>query len=88
MYSKYGVEHALCNNDILSKSKQTKLKKYGNENFNNLNKNPSECYYKTLNCSPSSNPEDIKKEYYRLAKKYHPDNINSNSKENQNVILF
>lgn len=38
MYSKYGVDHALCNNDILSKSKQTKLKKYGNENFNNLDK--------------------------------------------------
>ena len=53
----------------------------------NFNKSPSECYYKTLNCSPSSNPDDIKKEYYRLAKKYHPDNINTNSKENQNVNI-
>jgi hypothetical protein len=38
MIEKYGVEHALKHDDILSKSKQTKLKKYGNENFNNLDK--------------------------------------------------
>jgi hypothetical protein len=38
MTLKYGVEHALCSTDILSKSRQTKLKKYGNENFNNLDK--------------------------------------------------
>lgn len=38
MISKYGVEHALCSDDILSKSKQTKLKKYGNESYNNLDK--------------------------------------------------
>lgn len=50
-----------------------------------FNKNPAECYYKTLNSSPSSNIEDIKKEYYKLAKKYHPDNYHSNSKENQSV---
>jgi hypothetical protein len=54
----------------------------------NFNKSPVECYYKTLNCSPNSNPEDIKKEYYKLAKKYHPDNINLNSKENQNVFII
>jgi DnaJ-class molecular chaperone len=60
------------------------LYKFQNKAFS-FNKSPHECYYKTLNCSPNSNYEDIKKEYYKLAKKYHPDNINSNSKENQNV---
>jgi len=54
----------------------------------NFNKNPTECYYKTLNSSPSSHIEDIKKEYYKLAKKFHPDNVNSDSKENQSVISF
>lgn len=50
-----------------------------------FNKNPVECYYKTLNSSPSSSVEEVKKEYYKLAKKFHPDNNNSNSKENQSV---
>ena len=50
-----------------------------------FNKNPAECYYKTLNNSPSSSIDEIKKEYYKLAKKFHPDNNKSNSKENQAV---
>ncbi len=50
-----------------------------------FNKNPIECYYKTLNSSPSAVIDDIKQEYYKLAKKYHPDNNNSNSNENQAV---
>ena len=57
--------------------------------FSNIfNKSPSECYYKTLKSSPSSNIEDIKKEYYKLANKFHPDNKNSESKENQSVKLL
>jgi len=52
---------------------------------NSFNNNPAECYYKTLNNSPSSSIDEIKKEYYKLAKKFHPDNNNSNSKENQAV---
>lgn len=51
----------------------------------NFNKRPDECYYKTLNSSPTSTVEEIKKEYYKLAKKFHPDNNNANSKENQSV---
>jgi curved DNA-binding protein CbpA len=49
--------------------------------------NPSKdtCYYKTLNVPSTATLEDIKKEYYKLAKKYHPDNINEKSKENQTV---
>ena len=34
---------------------------------------PSICYYKLLNVSTTSNPKEIKKSYYALAKKYHPD---------------
>jgi curved DNA-binding protein CbpA len=49
--------------------------------------NPSKdtCYYKILNVPSSATLEEIKKEYYRLAKKYHPDNVNENSKDNQSV---
>lgn len=38
MLTKYGVEHALCNNKLLDKSKQNKLKKYGDEFYNNISK--------------------------------------------------
>ena len=70
-------------------SKNYQLTNYKRFYFSlNFNNNPNECYYKTLNCSPSSNYEDIKKEYYKLAKKYHPDNQNSQSKDNQNVYLI
>jgi hypothetical protein len=44
------------------------------------------CYYKLLNLTPNSNFEEIKKEYYKLAKKYHPDN-KENSSANQTVII-
>ena len=30
-------------------------------------------YYKTLGVSKNSSDSEIKKEYYRLAKEYHPD---------------
>lgn len=45
---------------------------------------PSVCFYKSLNVSPNATLEEIKKEYYILAKKYHPDN-NENSNLNQTV---
>jgi DnaJ-class molecular chaperone len=48
-------------------------------------KKPLTCYYKTLNVSPMSNIEEIKKEYYKLAKKYHPDTENSSN--NQTVYF-
>lgn len=46
---------------------------------------PDTCYYKILNVPTTATQEEIKKEYYKLAKKYHPDNKNENSKENQTV---
>ncbi len=61
------------------------FQKFNSFKFSNFNKNPSECYYKVLNSSPSSDIDSIKKEYYKLAKKYHPDNKNSDSKDNQTV---
>jgi DnaJ-class molecular chaperone len=56
-------------------------------NFSNINFKPgvSTCYYKILNVNSSATPEEIKKEYYKLAKRYHPDNTNSKSKDNQAV---
>ncbi len=52
-----------------------------------LKAKPPVCYYKLLNLSPEASIGDIKKEFYTLAKKYHPDN-NENSSANQIVILF
>ena len=31
------------------------------------------CPYKTLGVAPGANAEEIKKAYYEMAKKYHPD---------------
>jgi hypothetical protein len=45
------------------------------------------CYYKLLNLNSNCSIEEIKKEYYKLAKKYHPDN-NENSQKNQAVNKF
>jgi preprotein translocase subunit Sec63 len=50
-----------------------------------FNIKPDTCYYKILNIPTTATAEDIKREYYKLAKKYHPDNINENSKQNQTV---
>jgi hypothetical protein len=48
-------------------------------------KMPSDmCYYKLLNITPNASFDEIKKEYYKLAKKYHPDN-KDNSSANQIV---
>lgn len=44
------------------------------------------CYYKTLNLNSNATLDEIKKEYYRLAKIYHPDNVNENSSLNQTVL--
>jgi curved DNA-binding protein CbpA len=52
--------------------------------------NPSKdtCYYKVLNVPSTATLEVIKKEYYKLAKKYHPDNVNEKSKDNQSVYVY
>ena len=46
---------------------------------------PNTCYYKILNISPDAPAEEIKKSYYKLAKRYHPDNKSTNAPANQNV---
>jgi curved DNA-binding protein CbpA len=48
-----------------------------------FNVKPDTCYYKVLNVTTTASAEEIKKEYYKLAKRYHPDNTNENAKENQ-----
>ena len=67
------------------------IRKTINSNFfryftTKVNQRPPVCYYKILNLTPNSTLEEIKKEYYRLAKKYHPDNSDE-SKVNQSVIF-
>jgi DnaJ-class molecular chaperone len=46
------------------------------------------CYYKVLNVTTTATADEIKREYYKLAKKYHPDNTNENSKDNQTVYII
>ena len=51
-----------------------------------VRKEDQQCYYQILNISPDSTQEEIKKTYYTLAKKYHPDNI-PDSANNQTVNI-
>lgn len=54
----------------------------------NLKKGTNQvCFYKILNLPSTANQDDIKKEYYKLAKKYHPDN-NPKSSQNQTVFFI
>lgn len=48
-------------------------------------KKPSECYYKVLNISVKASADEIKKEYIRLAKKFHPDNQTQPSQDHLEV---
>jgi len=41
-----------------------------------------------FNITPSATHEDIKKEYYKLAKKYHPDNKESNLNQTVTKIFI
>lgn len=50
-------------------------------------KKPSTCYYKVLNLSLNASQNEIKKEYFRLSKLYHPDTIDK-SANNQLVSLI
>ena len=42
---------------------------------------PAECYYKTMNLSPNVDFREIKSQYLKLAKKYHPDVSQEKNKE-------
>ena len=41
--------------------------------FSTKKYNPKTCFYKILNVSTEANQDEIKKSYFELAKKYHPD---------------
>ena len=42
------------------------------KSFSSL-KPSTQCYYKILNLPTNASQDDIKKSYYKLAKKHHPD---------------
>ena len=48
----------------------------------------SSSYYDILQINRNATKEEIKNAYHKLAKIYHPDNKNSQSKDNQNVYLI
>jgi len=75
-------------NFYLKCNSRNPLFKFTHFSFSNLVKNEdSKCYYKVLNIPPDATQEEIKKTYYQLAKKYHPDNI-PDSANNQTVNIF
>jgi len=77
--------HILRVNGVLNKNFCKISNNYLHKFFaTKIKSKPSVCYYKTLNISPNASLEEIKKEYYMLAKKYHPDN-NESSSHNQTV---
>ena len=47
--------------------------------FSTQMKRPQTCYYKVLNVSTQATAKEVKKSYYQLAKKYHPDVIEAQS---------
>ena len=47
---------------------------------------PATCYYKQLNVSTTANPRELKKAYYKLAKKYHPDALKAEQKEKEEQL--
>lgn len=67
---------------LYSMNKLFKLK------FSTEIKKTKDCYYKILNLSISANDEEIKKQYFKLAKEKHPDSINSDKKTFLNKYSF
>ena len=98
---KYGVKHISQNqiiidkiqnklnlkrDEILKKSKQTKLEKYGDENYNNIEKSKQTnlIRYGYLFCL--QNPEIIKKAKQTKLKKYGDENYNNTEKIKQTCL--
>lgn len=49
------------------------MRRFFSQALSKLNLKPEVCYYKTMNVSADADPEAIKKSYFKMAKKYHPD---------------
>lgn len=63
-----GIKSNLC--------KMHKIQKFSRLQFRTQS---DSCYYKILNLTPNASIKEIKNEYYKLAKKYHPDNREGSS---------
>lgn len=73
MVAKYGVSHALIHDKFLTKSKETKFEKYGDENYNNTDLRKQTCLEKygvdnPRKCESINNKlkETIHKNHYRF----------------------
>lgn len=56
-------------------------------NYSSLNTSDKRSHYDILNLTPNSTAKEIKKQYYELAKKYHPDRNRSKSPEERRIAL-
>jgi len=56
--------------------------------FNSFSNNPDTEYYDVLGLKKTATPNEIKKTYYKLAKKYHPDKITDPSQKEEYTEKF
>ena len=73
---------SMCSNGMLTACEKRNFARFGGRGGGGNNKGGKDDYYQTLGIDRNASQADIKKQYFQLAKKYHPDvNKTSDAKE-------